>query len=69
MTQPLQQSMQVELPTTRTLHRGARTVNIPERDIVKPIPDNIIQRRVIDLSFDNNNPGRWNKNFLTTLNN
>ena len=69
MTQPLQQSMQVELPTTRTIHRNARTVNVPERDIVKPIPDEIIQRRVIDPSFDSNNPGRWNKNFMTTLNN
>ena len=62
MTQPIQQSMQVELPTHRTITRAARTVNVPAREIQRPIPDNIIQRRVIDTSFDKNNPGRWNRN-------
>ena len=66
--QPIQNSMQVELPTTRTVTRRARTVNVPAREIQIPIPPEIIQRREIDPSFDKNNPGRWNRNFMTTLN-
>ena len=44
-------------------------IRIPRTHRQTKIPQNVISRREIDNSFDPQHRDRWNRNFMTSLNN
>ena len=68
-SQIIPQQMEVDQPILRNRDATHRTYVRNTKTRTVPINPEIIQNRVIDPTFDKANPKRWNRNFMTSLNN